>query len=155
MSNQTDHTIVRLRVPPELKKQIEESSENNNRSQSAEMVARLEDSFLASDSTGNSQADIKIIPLHNGKKRVIYGKLLNTLDLDYTQPLSDLKIDIELALATLSRSSIWKAFQFLTKDVIVVQGNNHLNIVDNGKKGLGWLVVEDHIIEDKNLNFNK
>ena len=146
MSNQTDHTIVRLRVPPELKKQIEESAENNNRSQSAEMVARLEDSFLASDSTSNSQADIKIIPLHNGRKRVIYGKLLNTLDLDYTQPLSDLKIDIELALATLSRSSIWKAFQFLTKDVIVANGNNHLNIVDNGKKSLGWLVVEDHYV---------
>jgi len=146
MSNQTDHTIVRLRVPPELKKQIEESAENNNRSQSAEMVARLEDSFLASDSTSNSQADIKIIPLHNGRKRVIYGKLLNTLDLDYTQSLSDLKIDIELALATLSRSSIWKAFQFLTKDVIVAKGNNHLNIVDNGKKSLGWLVVEDHYV---------
>lgn len=45
MSNQTDHTIVRLRVPPELKKQIEESAEENNRSQSAEMVVRLEKSF--------------------------------------------------------------------------------------------------------------
>lgn len=45
MSNQADHTIVRLRVPPELKKQIEVSAEKNNRSQSAEMVARLEDSF--------------------------------------------------------------------------------------------------------------
>ncbi|MQZ31938.1 Arc family DNA-binding protein [Acinetobacter haemolyticus] len=45
MSNQTDHTIVRLRVPPELKKLIEESAEQNNRSQSAEMVARLEQSF--------------------------------------------------------------------------------------------------------------
>lgn len=47
MSNQADHTIVRLRVPPELKKQIEESAEKNNRSQSAEMVARLEQSFEA------------------------------------------------------------------------------------------------------------
>lgn len=45
MSNQADHTIVRLRVPPELKKKIEESAEQNNRSQSAEMVARLEKSF--------------------------------------------------------------------------------------------------------------
>lgn len=45
MSNQAGHTIVRLRVPPELKKQIEESAEKNNRSQSAEMVARLEQSF--------------------------------------------------------------------------------------------------------------
>ena len=45
MSNQADHTIVRLRVPPELKQKIEESAEQNNRSQSAEMVARLEESF--------------------------------------------------------------------------------------------------------------
>lgn len=45
MSNQADHTIVRLRVPPELKQKIEESAEKNNRSQSAEMVARLEKSF--------------------------------------------------------------------------------------------------------------
>ena len=45
MSNQADHTIVRLRVPPELKQKIEESAEKNNRSQSAEMVARLERSF--------------------------------------------------------------------------------------------------------------
>ena len=45
MSNQTDHTIVRLRVPPELKKKIEESADKNNRSQSAEMAARLEQSF--------------------------------------------------------------------------------------------------------------
>lgn len=45
MSNQADHTIVRLRVPPELKQKIEESAEQNNRSQSAEMVARLEKSF--------------------------------------------------------------------------------------------------------------
>lgn len=48
MSNQADHTIVRLRVPPELKKQIENAAEKNNRSQSAEMVARLEQSFNTS-----------------------------------------------------------------------------------------------------------
>lgn len=34
----------------------------------------------------------------------------------------------------------------MTKDVIVVHGNNYLNIVDNGKKVLGWLVVEDHYV---------
>ncbi|NNP75540.1 hypothetical protein A7P54_03785 [Acinetobacter sp. Ac_3412] len=45
MSNQADHTIVRLRVPPDLKEKIEKSAEENNRSQSAEMVSRLEESF--------------------------------------------------------------------------------------------------------------
>ena len=49
MSNQTDHTIVRLRVPPELKKKIEKSAEDHNRSQSAEMVSRLEESFTQSE----------------------------------------------------------------------------------------------------------
>lgn len=136
-----------LRLPQELKDKIAESAKELNRSMNADIVARLEESFEGSASNTNSQADIRIIPLHDGKKRVIYGKLLNTLDLDYTQSLSDLKIDIELALETLSRSSIWKALQFLTKDVIVAQGNNHLNIVDNGKKGLGWLVVEDHYVD--------
>ncbi|MDH0031333.1 MULTISPECIES: Arc family DNA-binding protein [unclassified Acinetobacter] len=47
MSNQADHTIVRLRVPPELKEKIEKAAEENNRSQSAEMVSRLEESFLS------------------------------------------------------------------------------------------------------------
>ena len=46
MSNQTDHTIVRLRVPPELKEKIQKAAEENNRSQRAEMVDRLEKSFV-------------------------------------------------------------------------------------------------------------
>ncbi|WP_180172505.1 Arc family DNA-binding protein [Acinetobacter sp. YH12023] len=136
----------KMRMSQELKDKIAESAKELNRSMNADIVARLEESFEGSASNTNSQADLRIIPLHDGKKRVIYGKLLNTLDLDYTQSLSDLKVDIELALETLSRSSIWNALQFLTKDVIVAQGNNHLNIVDNGKKGLGWLVVEDHYV---------
>lgn len=61
MSNQTDHTIVRLRVPPELKEKIEKSAEENNRSQSAEMVARLEQSFELSE----RQAVIEENHLHN------------------------------------------------------------------------------------------
>lgn len=61
MSNQADHTIVRLRVPPELKKQIEVSAEKNNRSQSAEMVARLEDSFKESDDPKTFESLAKIV----------------------------------------------------------------------------------------------
>ncbi|WP_180114480.1 Arc family DNA-binding protein [Acinetobacter sp. YH12063] len=61
MSNQTDHTIVRLRVPPELKQKIEESAEKNNRSQSAEMVARLEESFKESDDPKTLESLAKIV----------------------------------------------------------------------------------------------
>lgn len=60
MSNQADHTIVRLRVPPELKLKIEKSAEENNRSQSAEMVARLEDSF-----SGKQDINIEILSKMN------------------------------------------------------------------------------------------
>lgn len=136
----------KMRMTQELKDKIVESAKELNRSMNADIVARLEESFLRNESSASSQADIKIIPLPDGKKRVVYGKLLNTLDLDYTQALDDLKIDIELALETLRGSSIWKALQFLTKDVIVAQGNSHLNVVDNGKKELGWLIVEDHYV---------
>ena len=61
MSNQTDHTIVRLRVPPELKQKIEDSAEKNNRSQSAEMVARLEKSFEQPPSAELSPAQLEQI----------------------------------------------------------------------------------------------
>lgn len=135
---------MNLRVPMELKEKIEKAALDNGRTITAEAVHRLEESFLNISAVTNHQADVRIIPLCDGKKRVIYGKLLNNLDLDYTQSLSDLKIDIEIALETLSRSSIWKALQFSTKDMIIIQGNNHLNIVENGKKGLRWLIIEDH-----------
>lgn len=61
MSNQTDHTIVRLRVPPKLKQKIEDSAEKNNRSQSAEMVARLEQSFEQSPSVELSPTQLEQI----------------------------------------------------------------------------------------------
>lgn len=35
-------------------------------------------------------------------------------------------------------------FTFSGKDVLVYQGGHHLDIVDNGKGSLGWLMVEDH-----------
>jgi len=40
-----ENSNVRLRVPPELKKLIKLQAEENNRSQSAEMISRLEQSF--------------------------------------------------------------------------------------------------------------
>lgn len=61
MSSQTDHTIVRLRVPPELKDKIEQAAEQNNRSQSAEMVSRLEESFLANNVIQQQETRIELL----------------------------------------------------------------------------------------------
>lgn len=73
MSNQNDHTIVRLRVPPELKEKIEKSADENNRSQSAEMVDRLEKSFKQLSNTEN-ELDIFI----NVLERLIPGMEVNS-----------------------------------------------------------------------------
>lgn len=73
MSNQTDHTIVRLRVPPELKEKIEKAAEENNRSQSAEMVSRLEESF-SQHLSQNDQIDIFI----NVLEKLIPGMEVNS-----------------------------------------------------------------------------
>lgn len=135
-----------LRVPQELKQQVEDAAKESGRSINAEAVHRLEESFLRATNS-SSQADVKIIPLKDGKKRVIYGKLLNTLDLDYTQELSSLRDDIHLSLEVLSNSSFWNSLKFFNKDVLVYKGNNHIDVVDNGKKSLGWLIVEDHYVQ--------
>ncbi len=81
MSNQTDHTIVRLRVPPELKQKIEESAEKNNRSQSAEMVVRLENSFELSE----KQAVIKQNHLHNIRAASANAEVLENFMLEMQQ----------------------------------------------------------------------
>ena len=79
MSNQTDHTIVRLRVPPELKQKIEDSAEKNNRSQSAEMVARLEQSF---------EPEVKV-------SETLEFELMKRSYLDQAQQVKELKEMIE------------------------------------------------------------
>lgn len=45
MSNQADHVIARLRLPPDLRDRIAESARLHNRSMNADMVARLQASF--------------------------------------------------------------------------------------------------------------
>lgn len=140
-----------LRLPQELKDKIAESAKELNRSMNADIVARLEESFIKTDSS-TIQGDVKIFDLENGQKRIVYGKLVNSFELDYSKPLNELKLDIELSLYALSRSSFWKFIKFFNKDVIVHQGNNHLDVVDNGEGSLGWLTVEDHYVSTSKKN---
>ncbi|QHI16247.1 Arc family DNA-binding protein [Acinetobacter haemolyticus] len=46
-----DYTQVNFRIPTKLKEQIEKSANNNERSITAELVARLEQSFSAPETT--------------------------------------------------------------------------------------------------------
>lgn len=86
MSNQADHTIVRLRVPPELKQKIEESAEKNNRSQSAEMVARLEQSF---------EPEVKV-------SETLEFELMKRSYLDQAQQVKELKEMVEKLIKQLT-----------------------------------------------------
>ncbi|UJA06047.1 hypothetical protein F9230_07055 [Acinetobacter johnsonii] len=99
--------------------------------------------------------DIRIIKLKNGMKRLVYGKLLKAFDLDYTQDLDSLKVDIELSLKRLYESSLLKRLAFFNKNVFVYQGDNHLDIVNDGVGSLNWLIVEDHITDEFMENFHK
>ncbi|ESK54880.1 hypothetical protein F990_02323 [Acinetobacter tjernbergiae DSM 14971 = CIP 107465] len=145
----------KVRMPQELKDKIAESAKELNRSMNADIVTRLEESFLRNESSTPPHSEVKIFHLKNGKKRVVYGKLLNNLSLDYTQDLSQLRDDIHLSLEVLSGSSFWNSLKFFNKEVLVYKGDNHIDVVDNGEGSLGWLTVEDHITDEYMENLHK
>lgn len=96
---------------------------------------------------------IQVIKLANGKKRLIHGDYAEIFKLDYTQSLTELKKDIELALFTLNRKVPKKGvfdfnkknrFEFDDKDIRVYQGNNHIDIINNGVGSMNWLTIADH-----------
>jgi hypothetical protein len=111
------------------------------------MIELMENGLKVSEnSVDPAEIDIKIFKLKNGMKRLVYGKFLKAFDLDYTQDLTSLKADIELSLRRLYDSSLFKRLAFFNKKVFVYQGNNHLDIVDDGVGSLNWLIVEDHYV---------
>lgn len=137
---------LKLRIPQDLKEFIEAEAKANYRTINGEVLFRLEQSRSTNKA---NQADVKVIDMKNGKRRLVYGKFVKMLDVDYSQSLEALKIDIELALDALRHSSFSKRLAFFNKDVIVYKGNNHIDIVDSGEGSLGWLRIEDHLlIED-------
>lgn len=138
-----DDGQLKLRISQSLKKTIEERAEQNHRTINGEVVYLLEQAIA-----NTSKADVKVINLKNGYKRLVYGKLLNVLGVDYTQDLSELRDDIRLSLYALRGASFIQKMAFLNKEVVVYQGGHHIDIVNDGKGSLGWLRVEDHYVKD-------
>jgi len=77
MSDNPKHVTVRLRVPPELRDKIAESSEQYNRSMNADMVARLEDSFERSTS---SDQELEFLKKLNDERSRDIQKLLKMVE---------------------------------------------------------------------------
>lgn len=154
--NQDEWKRTQIRIPQDQYDDIVAYAENKEVSLNTAMIELMDNGLKAAESRVDPQdLDIKIIKLKNGMKRLVYGKFLKAFDLDYTQDLTSLKSDIELSLQRLYASSLLKKLAFFNKNVFVYQGNNHLDIVDDGVGSLNWLVVEDHITDEFMENFHK
>ena len=144
--NQDDWKRTQVRIPQDQYDDLVDYAENKGISLNTAIIELLDNGLkIVNSRVSPEDIDVKIIKLANGKKRLIYGKFLKAFDLDYTQDLTSLKVDIELSLKRLYESSLFKRLAFFNKNVFVYQGNNHLDIVDNGVGSLNWLIVEDHI----------
>lgn len=145
--NQDDWKRTQIRMPQEQYEEIIAYAESKDISLNTAMIELLDNGLkIAESRVDPKDIDIKIINLTNGRKRLVYGKFLNAFDLDYTQDLTSLKTDIELSLHGLRNSSLLKKLAFFNKNIFVHQGNNHLDIVDDGVGSLNWLIVEDHLV---------
>ena len=154
--NQDEWKRTQIRIPQDQYDDIVAYAENKEISLNTAMIELMDNGLRAAESRVDPEdLDIRIIKLKNGMKRLVYGKLLKAFDLDYTQDLDSLKVDIELSLKRLYESSLLKRLAFFNKNVFVYQGDNHLDIVNDGVGSLNWLIVEDHITDDFMANFHK
>ncbi|OTG92828.1 Arc family DNA-binding protein [Acinetobacter sp. ANC 3832] len=155
MQKQTNFIKTQVRLPPEIHQDVTNFAEENELSMNSAFIELLKTALVKKESRSSNFSEVKVINLKNGIKRLVFGKLVNVLDLDYSQDLSTLKKDIQLSLNALAESSFRHRLSFWTKEVYVHQGGHHIDVVDNGKGSLGWLVVEDHITDEFTENFHK
>lgn len=154
--NQDDWKRTQIRMPQEQYEDIVAYAENKDISLNTAMIELLDNALRVAQSRVDPEdIDVRIIKLKNGKKRLVYGKFLKAFDLDYTQDIDSLKEDIELSLERLYNSSLFKRLAFFNKNVFVYQGDNHLDIVDDGVGSLNWLIVEDHLTDEYMRNRHK
>ncbi|WP_176307980.1 Arc family DNA-binding protein [Burkholderia ambifaria] len=72
-----DDPQINLRIPLELKERLDAASARKRRSLTAEVVARLEASFLSDDESGNVYIDDRMLNLF---ARHIVEKVVEALD---------------------------------------------------------------------------
>lgn len=147
--NQDDWKRTQVRIPQDQYDDIVAYAENKEISLNTAMIELMDNGLKAAESRVDpADLDVRIFKLKNGMKRLVYGKLLNAFELDFSQNLTDLREDIETSLNILKHSKLKYRLAFFNKNVFVYQGNNHLDVVDNGVGSLNWLIVEDHITDE-------
>ena len=148
MQKQTNFIKTQVRLPPEIHQDVTNFAEENELSMNSAFIELLKTALVKKESRSSNFSEVKVINLENGIKRLVFGKLVNVLGLDYSQDLSALRNDIQLSLNAVAESSFRHRLSFWTKEVYVHQGRHHIDVVDNGKGSLGWLIVEDHITNE-------
>lgn len=146
MQNQDNWKRTQVRMPPEQYEVIAKYASDKDISLNTAMIELMELGYSSFSHIAPDEIECKIIHLQNGMKRIVYGKMLNAFDVDFTQDLTSLKEDIELSLEFLKKTKLKMRLAFMTKDIFVYQGANHLDIVNNGVGSLNWLIVEDHYV---------
>lgn len=146
--SQDDWKRTQIRMPQEQYEAILEYAQDKDISLNTAMI-ELIDKGITFDGKGNPPANIRIYNLDNGIKRVVFGKLVNSFDINYQNPsLTELQGDIEYCLRILENSKELKnRLMFFNKNVIVYKGGHHIDVVDDGVGSLNWLVIEDHWTE--------
>ncbi len=144
---QDDWKRTQVRMPQKLYQLIVNYGEKEDLSLNSAIIDLIENGLDIAD-MNTSAPNIRIYHLANGQKRVIFGKLVNSFDIDYTnENLTELKEDIEYCLDILCNTgSLKDKLMFLNKNVFVYQGGHHLDVVNDGKKSLHWLTIEDHYV---------
>lgn len=143
--SQDDWKRTQVRMPQEQYENILSYASKKDISLNSAMIELMAIGMASSSMINPSDMDVKIILLKEKNiKRVIYGKLLKAFNIDFTQDLTVLKQDIERVLDFLRQTKLKMRLAFMTKDIFVYQGSNHLDIVNNGVGSLNWLIVEDH-----------
>ncbi len=86
---------------------------------------------------------IKVIKASEDRIRIIKGPLLNDVDIDWSQPMEDIKQLLEFAIS-LYGNDMQTLKNKRYSELRVYEGGNHIDIIDHGKGSLNLLFVEEH-----------
>ena len=83
-----------------------------------------------------------VIKIADDKIRVVHGKLVNELTLDWSKSLGELRELIEFSMGFEENLPSLKKAKY--KNILVYEGGNHIDIVEDGVGSLDLLIIEDH-----------
>lgn len=131
---QKQATPYPLRMPPELRAEIESLAKEHGRSLNAEIIAILSES--TSEFGGKKNVKIVLLPK---QQRVITGTFTHLIDVDFKQKMPNLIKDINRLIPVMAGIDNTES----SESIEIYQGHNHFEVVSKKNSNLGWLMVQD------------